>query len=160
MHGNPEDPEGAVQWLDASAFDEFTAFLVDSLPLTGAAAQSVLVRESRVVLGRTTATENTNQLEAWQLSESTGRFTLQNVVPLASPAEALFGYDGLVAVQSGRSLDLVGFETFEWFGRRQAPACLSLDLPHADGLLASGLWVPLRDYGVVHFQAGGAPGSP
>jgi hypothetical protein len=158
FHGG-DGEDGRTEWLDASACDGVSASLVDSMALP-VAPRPLLVNGSNLFLGRADTTNQPSRLEAWTLSETTGRFTLLNSVELRTSAQALFSRGELLAAQFTRDANLFHAGTLAPLGSGSAPACLTLDLGHADGDITHGLWVPLLDYGVKLIQAGVGGGVP
>jgi hypothetical protein len=135
------------EWLDASAYDELSASLVDSL-LLPAYPRPVLVHQDLIHLGRPGTTNTTAQLETWTLDQDSGRFQQLKAMPRTQAADVLAAWGNLLAVLSDSQVGLFDAATVTPLGYGAAPACLGLNLPRGDGDAARGLWVPMSDYGV------------
>ena len=145
----PSDYEG----LNACAYDGVGAYLIDSLPLPRTWPRPVLVDSGTVYLGRAAAAGKTNNaLEAWRLSDQ-GQFGRRALAPLSQPAAALAIFGNLLAAQDQNNavslFDTTKPSALRPCGQGGPPGCLWCDLNHADGTLASGLWLSLDDYGVA-----------
>ena len=143
-------PEGG-EWLDASAYDRVEVHLVDSLEMPQTWPQPLLVNGTDIFLGRASATNASESLlETWSLSDA-GKFTRRSGIKLPAAAEQLAVFGNLVAVQTGGTLelfDLADSASPKPIGSGQAPHCLGMHLPSADGSVDRGLSVPLSSYGV------------
>jgi hypothetical protein len=145
-----------TEYLDASAYDGVSAYLVDSLALSNNWPRPVLVVETNVFIGRSgyisgSTDGDPHYLETWTLP-ATGRFTQLGRVTLKSPANTLADFNGLLAAQANDNtialFDRANPAALRLVGEGEPPGCLWIDLSHADGQPGRGLWVPLGVYGV------------
>lgn len=107
-------------YLDASAYDDVSVWLVDSLRLPGDGGHPVLAAGTNIFLARP-ATASGTQIEAWILAESTGRFTLRVSAALPVPVDALFRFPGMVVAQMGNELNLLDAGTPNRLGAGRLP---------------------------------------
>jgi alpha-tubulin suppressor-like RCC1 family protein len=143
-----EDDTGAnARYLDASAYDDVSVGLVDSLQLPGDGSHPVLAAGTNIFLARPQAGDRAAQIEAWTLSESTGRFTLRVSAALTPLPDSLFSFPKMLVAQSGNELSLLDEGTLNRLGSGKLASCTGGDVGHAAGDTIRGLWVPLNDYG-------------
>lgn len=142
------------EWVEACAYDGVVASLVTSLALPTSWPHPSLVQAQAVLLGRPATTNAPAQLEAWTLSETTGRFTQLGSWPLPDAATSLAALDELLVVQASGKFFLFDHAgapaTLRQVGAGTVPTCYYYyqDLRRADGTATRGLWLPLGDYGV------------
>jgi hypothetical protein len=145
-----------TQKLDALAYDGVSAHLVDSLPLPNGWAVPVRVVRNDIFLGRsgydyTTTNRFPHYLETWTVPD-TGKFTRLGRLELASPAQTLQEFPGMLVAQTSEVLllDLADPANLKIIGRGRPSGCMWFDLMHADGNSLQGLWLPLGGFGVSH----------
>ncbi|MCI0743961.1 MAG: hypothetical protein L0Y58_01020, partial [Verrucomicrobia subdivision 3 bacterium] len=139
----------SARYLEASAYDDVSVWLVDSMRLPDSGSP-VLAAGTNIFLARSATSNEVAQIEAWTLVESTGRFTMRVAAPLPAPAHSLFDFREMLAVQTGSALNLLEVRTLHHLGSGTPPACVSGEVGHAAADPMRGLWVPLHDYGVQH----------
>jgi hypothetical protein len=171
-----------TEFLDASAYDDVSAHMLDSLPLPAAWPHPVRVVGTNILIGR--PKYNTNDipvgpvvvsgsdpaaasadpsaatpapaLETWYLSME-GRFTRSGSTSLATPASALVNFDALVAAQQMDNrivlFDLSNDGALRLVGQGQPTGCVWFDLNRSAGQPARGVWIPLGAYGVASIPA-------
>jgi len=139
----------STRYLDASAYDDVSVWLVDSLRLPDNGAP-VLAAGTNIFLARPAGATQGAQIEAWTLAESTGRFALRDSATLAAPANSLFDFGRMLAVQSSSEVNLLDARTLDRLGSGKLSYCASGDVSDAAGDATRGLWVPLRDFGIQH----------
>lgn len=143
--GNHFDAEGhsvGGEWLDASAYDGVSAYLVDSLSVTNW-PHPVVVRDGDIFLGGPTA------LERWQLSAE-GMLQKLSTTDTKGPVYDLRFFGDLVGLTSNSRIQLYDASNrgaLKLVGESQM-ACHGAELENADGALGRGLWLPQNEYGV------------
>jgi hypothetical protein len=140
----------SARYLDASAYDDVSVWLVDSMRLPGNGSYPVLTAGTNIFVTRPATTNAAPQIEAWTLAENTGRFTLRVSAALPATADSLSSFPKMLAVQTGSELNLLDVRTLDRLGSGQLSPCVGGDLSHAAGDSMRGLWVPLNDYGIHH----------
>jgi alpha-tubulin suppressor-like RCC1 family protein len=138
-----------ARYLDASAYDDVSVWLVDSMRLPGNWSP-VLATGTNIFVVRAGTTNVAAQIEAWMLAESTGRFTLRDSAALGATADSLFDFGKMLAVQAGTGVTLLDIRTLDRLGSGALPSCVGGDVGHGAGDAVRGLWVPLNDYGIQH----------
>jgi alpha-tubulin suppressor-like RCC1 family protein len=139
----------SARYLDASAYDDVSVWLVDSIRLPGDWSP-VLAAGTNIFVVRPGTTNVAAQIEAWTLAESTGRFTLRDSAALSATADSLFDFGKMLAVQTGTGVTLLDSRTLDRLGSGALPSCVGGDVGHGAGDAVRGLWVPLNDYGIQH----------
>jgi alpha-tubulin suppressor-like RCC1 family protein len=140
----------SARYLDASAYDDVSVWLVDSMRLPGDGSHPVLTAGTNIFLTRPGTTNEAAQIEAWTFAENTGRFTLRVSAALSATAHSLFSFPKMLAVQTSTELNLLDVKSLDRLGSGALPPCLGVEVRHAAGDSMRGLWVPLNDYGVQH----------
>ena len=140
----------SARYLDASAYDDVSVWLVDSMRLPGNGSHPVLAAGTNIFLARPATTNEAAQIEAWTLAENTGRFTLRASAALPATAHSLFSFPKMLAVQTASELNLLDVKALDRLGSGALPSCVGGDVRHAAGDTMRGLWVPLNDYGIQH----------
>jgi hypothetical protein len=143
----------SARYLDASAYDDVSVWLVDSMRLLDNGSP-VLTAGTNIFLTRPAITNAAARIEAWTLAENTGRFTLRVSAALSATADSLFSFPKMLAVQTGSGVNLLDVRTLDRLGSGDLPACVGAELRHAAGDAARGLWVPLNDYGIQRIAIG------
>lgn len=149
-----------TEWVDALAYDGVAASLVASLQLPLEWPRPVSVAGDVVFLGRAENGSTAGTLEAWALSTeegSRGKFVRKSVVKLENQAQEMKVYGQLLALSTGNLLSLwhvADASDLRMVGVREALPCVWVDLGNGDATLAQGLWLPLRDYGVINVPVG------
>jgi hypothetical protein len=131
------------EWLDASAYDGVSAYLVDSLSLTNW-PHPVVVNGGDIFVGQPTA------LERWQLSAE-GMLQKLSTTGTKEPVYDLRFFGDLVGVSTGAKIllfDATNRAVLKAVGE-SGIACHGAELDNADGALGRGLWIPQNDYGVM-----------
>ncbi len=159
----PDDPTvGWREFLDASAYDGISAYLVDSLPLPAAWPHPAVVLGASVVVANPGDNSTTNvvpaTVETWTLTDSR-KFFRSGSLLVSVPISDLGYFDGLLAGASYDSrVDLFNASDpakLVRVGCGRPPVCWWWpNLEQAAGDLSSGLWLPLGAYGVSHVQVG------
>jgi alpha-tubulin suppressor-like RCC1 family protein len=140
----------SARYLDASAYDDVSVRLVDSMRLPGDGSHPVLTAGTNIFVTRPATTNEAAQIEAWMLAENTGRFTLRISAPLPATAHSLFSFSKMLAVQTASDISLLDVKTLARLGSGALPPCLGVEVRHAAGDAQRGLWVPLNDYGIQY----------
>jgi alpha-tubulin suppressor-like RCC1 family protein len=139
----------SASYLDASAYDDVSVWLVDSMRLPDSESP-VLTAGTNVFITRPATTNAAARIEAWTLAESTGEFTLRIATALPASAHSLFSFPKMLAAQTGGGVNLFDVRTLDLLGSGELPSCVGAELRHAAGDATRGLWVPLNDYGIQH----------
>jgi hypothetical protein len=113
---------------------------------------------TNVYLGRSgydysATNQGPNYLETWTLSDA-GKFSLLGTTSLTSPAYYLRVLADLLIAQENDS-SLAFFDVSDpadphLLRESKPPTCNWLDLSHADGDQARGVWAPMSDFGAIH----------
>jgi hypothetical protein len=156
FHATSTNSYEGAEFLDASAYDGVSAYLVDSLSLSNVSPHPIRVSGTNIFLGHAQLFSTTNlvspTLETWTLS-SGGDFTKLGSVTLAGTASDLVSLPGLLAAQlQGNRVvvfDAANPTALRLVGEGPTTGCLPFDLRHADAAPARELWLPLNDYGVT-----------
>jgi hypothetical protein len=140
----------SARYLDASAYDDVSVWLVDSMRLPGDGSHPVLTAGTNIFVTRPATTNEAAQIEAWMLAENTGRFTLRISAPLPATAHSLFSFPKMLAVQTASDVSLLDVKTLGRLGSGVLPPCVGVEVRHAAGDAVRGLWLPLNDYGIQY----------
>jgi hypothetical protein len=143
MHFNPQGGSDGTEWLDASAYDGVSAFLIDSRSLTNW-PRTIVVNVRDIFIGGPTS------LERWQLGDE-GMFAKLSATDTKEPVYNLrFIGDlaGLVTSSKIALYDATDRNNLKLIGQSSVSCNGGSDLDDSDGSLQRGLWVPLSDYGV------------
>ncbi len=144
-----DDGNSNARYLDASAYDDVSVWLVDTMRLPDNESP-VLTTGTNIFITRPATTNAAARIEAWTLAENTGRFTLRVSAALPGSAHSLFSFPKMLAVQSGSGVDLLDVKALDRLGSGTLPLCVGGEVSHAAGDSMRGLWVPLNDYGIQH----------
>ena len=140
----------SARYLDASAYDDVSVWLVDSMRLPGNGGHPVLTAGTNVFVTRPGATNEAGRIEAWTVAENTGQFSLRAAAALPAIAYSLFTFPKMLAVQTASEVHLLDVRTLDLLGSGPLPTCAGGDVSRAAGDSMRGLWVPLNDFGVQH----------
>jgi hypothetical protein len=143
MHFNAQGGTDGTEWLDASAYDGVSAFLIDSHSLTNW-PHPIAFTGPDIFIG------GVNSLERWQLTNE-GLFAKLSTTDSKEPVYSLrlFG-DLAVLTTSARILlyNATDRAALKLIGQSDVNCNAGADLQNADGAVARGLWLPENDYGV------------
>jgi alpha-tubulin suppressor-like RCC1 family protein len=140
----------SARYLDASAYDDVSVWLVDSMRLPGNGNHPVLAAGTNIFVTRPATSNEAAQIEAWTLVENTGQFAMRVSAALPATAHSLFSFPKMLAVQTGNELSLLDVRTLDRLGAGPLSPCVGGDVSKAAGDPMRGLWVPLNDYGIQH----------
>lgn len=152
--GNHFDADGRTvgsEWLDASAYDGVSAYLVDSISLTNW-PHPVKVNGPDVFVGSPTA------LERWQLSAE-GELKKLSTTDTKSPVYDFAFYGDLLGLTTSAKVqlyDATNRSALKPVGESSI-ACHGAELENTDGSLGLGLWIPQNDYGVLKMSVTAPP---
>ncbi len=157
-HLNPSNYfDWSQTFVDASAYDGASAYLLDSLELTNSWPVTWLATGSNMLVGNPgaiNATNNTTQgeLGLWALSAA-GKFALQSSLALNEPVQSLKSFDSGLVLGQGSDGSLMAFDLSQPQVIRQVletnlDSCLWFNLSAVAGSRAAGLWIPFGAYGV------------
>ena len=151
-------PQDGTEWLDVSAYDGVSAYLVDSLALPREWPRPLFLHRGAVLIGRPARDINeVNAVEAWALSAA-GKLTRSRSTNLPSAANVFAAFGDLVVVQTPNRLELFDATDpldLKPVGSGGLSGCLGFNLDGAaGGTLDRGLWLPLGDYGVRRVGVG------
>jgi hypothetical protein len=133
-------------WLDASAYDGVSAFLIDSIALTNW-PRPIALKGSDVFVGQSLTTTN---VDRWRLSDA-GMFEKLSTTPTKSPINAIRFIGDLAIFNSNEETllyDATNPADLKQIGSGPLNCYTANDLEAADGSLTRGLWQPIGDYGV------------
>lgn len=150
-----DDKGNQSQWLEAGAYDGVAVQRVDAIPLANYASNEtaqVVFRGPDGFVARGSWTGNVaSTLERWRISD-TGRWERSAVVRLSATPTEIARLGDVVAVSGSGQLDLFGIDGASPLVPLPVvhePGCLGGQLIKAAGNSASGVWLPLWDYGVI-----------
>jgi hypothetical protein len=152
MHFNATGGTDGTEFLDASAYDGVSAFLIDSLSLTNW-PHTVVVNSPDIFIGRP------DSLERWQLSDA-GLLRKISVTDTKEPVYTLRFFGGLAALTTNTRIllyDASNRGDLKLNSQASIFCNAGSDLQNADGSLQRGLFIPLSDYGVQYVQVTAAP---
>ncbi|MFO1498033.1 MAG: beta-propeller domain-containing protein [Verrucomicrobiota bacterium] len=144
-----------AEWLDVSAYSGVSAALITSLALPPDWPHPLLVSGPNVLLGRPDAATSTSQIETWGISQ-VGKFTRIGSTKVASTVQGFALFGNLLAVQQSNGISLFNATNpaaLVSIGRGESLGCLGYDLSQGAASFASGLWLPLADYGIYRIRA-------
>lgn len=154
-HWNEKHETDWSEWIDASAYDEVSVHLIDSLLAGNSWSNPYLVRNGALYLAQAGTTNTPNTLQLWKLT-SEGKFAQQARTELSTAASALALIGDILVVNTGYNraafFDATGDNGFRKVGESSSPGCIYLDLSLGVSDQASGLWFPLGQYGVWNFK--------
>jgi len=155
-HWDGRNNTDGFEWLDVVAYDGVSASSVTQFQLPAEWPHPVLINEGIITIGRPGDGKTVKpSIESWLLNES-GKFGKLWSTPLAYPAQSFLSLGKKVLVQSSQ-LDVFDVSNAaQWLplGTAELPGCLYYDLTRAVDDGASGLWVPLHDYGIRYINLG------
>jgi hypothetical protein len=155
MHYDSDGKTDGAQYLDASAYDGVSASLVTSLRLADTWWGQLQAWDGVVFLGRSAE----KSLESWTLAD-TGQFVPLGKRALAYQPDSLQKVGGVLTVQGGGQIELYNPAqpiTLEPIGRGAVAGCVWPEPSLGDGAIDRGVWLPLRDYGVLAIPVGLQP---
>ena len=144
-----------TQFLDISAYDGVKASLVSSLKLIQSWPQPLIGSDGLVYLTQST-TNNTGQLEIWQLQD-TAKLVRLKVVDTPATISSLRQWSSLMAVQMNYQIQLFNTTSWSMVGGSKSAGYVWPDLSLADGEVGRGVWIPTGDYGVFSVPVSGKP---
>ncbi len=155
------DGKGTQQvWLEAAAYDGVVTRLVDSVLIADYSLSetfAIATAGPAVFLARGGwDAKSVQRVERWQVSEA-GRWTMLGSAGLGGSPSELRVFGDLLASRGGAGLEVfhVGAPgVLAPVPTLQTPGCYGGDLAKGAGDLATGLWLPLGEYGAVQLLEG------
>lgn len=140
------------EWVDALSYDGVEAHLLGSLKLPTEWPRPYDLSNGQLYLGKPNSTNTPAWLEHWALDGS-GKFALKAQAQLTRAAQSISVVGDLVAVSTDNEMLIypaAGIGIPKPVGAKPFSSCYYADLQKGKGSLLEGLWLPLRDYGVMH----------
>lgn len=160
QHYDGEGKTDYTQWLDASAYDGVSVYLLDSVKLPSAWPNATLVAGGNIFLAEPIS-DGTNppaSALSWLVLSESGKFAVQSRTAVPYYVSALAAVQQLLATLDSNSSLIQLYDTsggtFKPAGQGKTVECLWPDLSCADGATDRGFWVPLGSYGVLRVPVG------
>ncbi|HNQ87966.1 MAG TPA: beta-propeller domain-containing protein [Verrucomicrobiota bacterium] len=158
-HYDEKGKSDGAEYLDALAYDSVSAALITSMKLPDAWPRATLVADGAILVARPDSGSNGGVIESWGLELDPvlgGRFVALDQESIPAAVSSLTAFGPLRVGSTGQEvvlLDATLPTAIRLLGSGSFPLCWAGDVARGDGTLADGLWVPLHDYGLVHFPA-------
>jgi hypothetical protein len=144
-----------TQWLDASAYDGVSAYLVDSLRLPQSYPPPIVVAETNILVSQTGIQSGTNpplSAVAWWAFGDAGKFVSLGKTTVPGYTDTMASVPPFLVLKNNDNLiqlfDLSS-GSLTPVGNSQPSACLWPNVIKADADAARGLWIPMNSYGVL-----------